>query len=177
MLEIKIDGREFYDESSGAFIQLPSQTLQLEHSLLSISKWESKWHKPFLLKDQKTPEEAKDYVKCMTINKNVDPMVYDILGNDEIERINKYIEDPMTATWFKNNDKRPNSRVITSEIVYCWMFNLTIPIECEKWHINRLLTLIRVCNEENQPSKKMNKRETAAMYRALNASRKAKHGK
>lgn len=174
MLELKIEGREFYDEETSSFVMLTSQTLQLEHSLLSISKWESKWHKPFLSREARTPEEAKYYVKCMTINKNVDPIVYESLSNEDIDKINKYIEDPMTATWFKEDQKRGSSRIITNELVYCWMAALQIPFECEKWHINRLLTLIRVCNEENAPKKTMSKKDTAAMYRSINAARRQK---
>lgn len=177
MLELKVKAKDFFDEAKCEFIKCSPCTLHLEHSLVSISKWESKWHKPFLSKDPKTEEESKDYIRCMTIDKNVDPLVYDSFGNEELSIINAYIEDPMTATWFSNrNNQPPNREIITSEIVYYWMIELGIPVEFERWHINRLLTLIKVCNEKNAPSKKMSKKDTLGMYRALNNARRSKHG-
>lgn len=145
---------------------------------MSISKWESKWHKPFLSNTtEKTAEEAKDYVKCMSINCDPDDLVFDALTQDDITKINRYIENPMTATWFTDKqNKRFSREIITNEIVYYWMTELSIPFSCEKWHINRLLTLIRVCNEKNAPSKKMSKRDILNSNRALNEARRKKHG-
>ena len=149
--------------------------MQLEHSLLSISKWESKWCKAFLeSREEKTYEEVIDYIKCMTLNKNVSDDVYRCLTQENITAINDYIAAPMTATYFSNNERgKRNSEQVTSELIYYWMIALQIPFDpCQKWHINRLLTLIRVCNVKNQPPKKMSKRSTASQYAKLNAARR-----
>lgn len=173
MLQIVIPGNEFYDESKEVFMTTSDTVLQLEHSLLSLSKWESKWHKPFLSRDEKTLEETIDYIKCMTITKNVDPLVYSTITPEISAQINSYIEDPMTATWFNDEQNKSFSReVITSELIYYWMVSLQIPFECEKWHLNRLLTLVRVCNIKNAPSKKMSSSEIMKRNASLNASRR-----
>ena len=173
MLRITIPAVEQWDEIKQEFIQTKEQTLQLEHSLVSLSKWESKWNKPFLSKEAKTNEETIDYIKCMTISHNVDPEVYNFLTTEHIEQINKYIEAPMTATTFvEDKNGRRNREVITAELIYYWMIALTIPFECQKWHLNRLLTLIRVCNIKNAPPKKMGKKATASHYAQLNAARR-----
>ena len=175
MLTIKIPGTEIYDERKQEFIQTKDQVLSLEHSLVAISKWESKWHKPFLDDSyKKTEEMTLDYIRCMTITQNVDPSVYYSLTNDIIAQIKGYIEDPMTATWFGNSERRETrkSRIVTSELIYYWMVALQIPFECQKWHINRLLTLIKVCNEENKSPKKKSKREIMSRNKALNEARK-----
>lgn len=177
MLTITIPATEAFDDDKGEFVYTKEQTLQLEHSLLSISKWESKWCKPFLeAKRDKTSEEVIDYIKCMTLNKNVSDDVYHCLTQENISAINDYIGAPMTATYFSNTEKgKKNSEQITSELVYYWMIALNIPFDpCQKWHINRLLTLIRVCNVKNQPPKKMSKRATANQYAQLNAARRQK---
>lgn len=173
MLEITIPSRELFDESTQEFIKTKEQTLRLEHSLVSLSKWESKWCKIFLSKEEKTLEETLDYIRCMTLTQNVDPNVYNYLTTENITQINQYIEAPMTATTFHDDKTSKNSReLVTSELVYYWMIALNIPFECQKWHLNRLLTLIRVCNIKNQPPKKMGKRETASSYAQLNAARR-----
>lgn len=170
MLEITIKAKELYDEEKNEFIDLKPQTLKLEHSLLSVSKWESKWHKAFLTKENKTFEETLDYIRCMTIN-TVDPYVYYLLSDDEIKTIYSYIENPMTASVINDSSGKRNNEVVTSELIYYWMVSLQIPFECEKWHLNRLLTLIRICNVKNQPSKKMSRRQILDQNRALNAAR------
>lgn len=173
MLQIIIPSTELYDEQKGEFITTKSQILQLEHSLVSLSKWESIWHKPFLTKADKSFEESIDYIRCMTITQNVDHDCYNYITNDIIIEVNKYIEEPMTATTFSKDDKKVTNReIITSEIIYYWMISLNIPFECQKWHLNRLLTLINVCNIKNQPPKKLSKKELYARNRALNATRK-----
>lgn len=173
MLVITIPATEEFDEAKGEFVYVKEQTLQLEHSLISISKWESKWCKPFLSKQEKTFEETIDYIKCMTLNKNVSDDVYSCLTQANVNAINDYIGAPMTATYFSNNDRgKRNNEQITSELVYYWMIALNIPFECQKWHINRLLTLIRVCNIKNQPPKKMSRREIISRNAALNAARR-----
>lgn len=173
MLEITIPAIELWDEDREEFIITKEQSLQLEHSLASLSKWESKWCKPFLTKDVKTDEETVDYIKCMTLNANVDPNVYCFIPNDIREQISKYIEAPMTATWFSEEKVgKSSSEQITSELVYYWMITLNIPFECQHWHLNRLLTLVRVCNVKNQPPKKMSKKELMSRNKALNDARR-----
>ena len=173
MLQIAVSQTEFYDELRNEFVTVKAQTLQLEHSLVSISKWESKWKKAFLDPDQKkTAEEILDYVRCMTLTQNVDPNVYNRLSQSNISDINEYIARPMTATTFFDQKSGTSRETITSELIYYWMISLNIPMECQRWHINRLLTLIRICNVKNTPPKKMNKREIASRYAALNASRR-----
>jgi hypothetical protein len=173
MLQITIPAKESWDERKEEFVKTSKeQTLQLEHSLVSISKWEAEWQKPFLTKDEKTYEETLDYIRCMTITQNVPTEVYDNLTPSMINKINNYISDPRTATTFSNIGNSTSREIITSELVYYWMIANNIPMECQKWHINRLLTLIRVCNVKNNPPKKMNKREIASRYASLNAARR-----
>lgn len=174
MLTITIPSRELYDEKNQMFFNTKEQTLRLEHSLVSISKWESKWRKAFLKKDEKTNEEIIDYIKCMTITQNVDPNIYNFLTRSNINEIIEYIDNPMTATTFANNENNNSREVITSELIYYWMISFNIPMECQRWHLNRLLTLIRVCSIKNTPPKKMNKREVANRYAKLNAARRNK---
>ncbi len=173
MLQITIPAVELWDERKQEFVTTKEQTLQLEHSLVSLSKWESKWCKPFLTKQEKTFEETLDYIKCMTTTQNVDPEVYNHLTNENIEEINKYIEAPMTATYFSDDKTAKSSREqITAELIYYWMIALNIPFECQKWHLNRLLTLIKVCNIKNQPPKKRSRKEIMSRNAALNAARR-----
>ena len=172
MLKITIPEMEFYDEDNNEFIMFNEQVLQLEHSLVSISKWESKWHVPFLDGKDKTLEQIIDYVRCMTITQNVKPEVYNRLTEDNLKAINDYIENPMTATTFSDINQRPSREIITSEIIYYWMVSFNIPFECQKWHLNKLLTLIKVCNIKNSPPKKMSRQEILSRNRALNEARK-----
>jgi len=174
MLRIIIPENEYFNNTTQEFINIKETELSLEHSLVSISKWESKWHKPFLSKEEKTNEEMIDYIRCMTITQNVNPMVYSFLSNDNIKSINEYINNPMTATTFSENKKGTNREIITSEIIYYWMVSYQIPFECQRWHINRLLTLIRVCSIKNQPSKKMPMNEIMRSNKNLNQIRKSK---
>lgn len=173
MLRITIPAAELYDERTKEFIYMREQTLQLEHSLVSLSKWESKWCKSFLSKKEKTYEETMDYIKCMTLTQNVDPGVYNRLTNANIDEINRYIEAPMTATFF-SDDKMPKSsrEIVTAELIYYWMIALNVPFECQKWHLNRLLALIKVCNIKNSPPKKRSRKELMSRNAALNASRR-----
>ena len=173
MLEIVIPETEQWDEVKQEFISTKEQTLKLEHSLVSLSKWESKWCQPFLSKKDKTVEQTIDYIKCMTLTQNVDPNVYNLLTKDNILKINEYISAPMTATTFhQENRGGGNSELITSELIYYWMVSLNIPFECQKWHLNRLLTLIKVCSIKNQPPKKMSKKDIMSRNAALNAARR-----
>lgn len=177
MLQIKIPiTPEGWDEAKNEFVEAREQVLQLEHSLVSLSKWESKWCKSFFSKQAKTYEETIDYIKCMTVTKNVDPEVYDHLTTANIAQINQYIESPMTATYFsEDKSSKTNKETVTSELIYYWMIALNIPFECQKWHLNRLLTLIRVCNIKNQPPKKMSKRDIMSRNHALNAARRKQY--
>lgn len=173
MLQITIPAVDQWDEGKEEFVYTKEQTLQLEHSLVSLSKWESKWCKPFLTKDKLSDEETLDYVRCMTLTQNVDPETYNHLTDENIRQINRYIDAPMTATWF-TEDKRgkPNREQITNELIYYWMIALNIPFECQKWHLNRLLTLIKVCDIKNQPAKKMSKKDIFSRNKALNEARR-----
>lgn len=175
MLTIIIPSSEQWDAVKQEFVYTKEYTLTLEHSLVSLAKWESKWGKAFLTKNNKTFEETIDYIKCMTITQNVNPKVYDNLTKKNIDDINNYIESPMTATYI--SDKEPgkvNNEQVTSELIYYWMISLNIPFECQKWHINRLITLIKVCNVKNSPPKKMSKSEIMNRNAQINASRKRK---
>lgn len=172
MLKFTIPTIEQYDEIKEEFIISKEVILQLEHSLVSLSKWESKWCKPFLSKQDKTFEESIDYIKCMTITQNVNDDVYFRITPDLLSEVSKYIDAPMTATTFSKEKKSINRDVITAEIIYYWMVALQIPFECQKWHLNRLLTLINVCNLKNNPPKKMSKKELMSRNAALNAARR-----
>ena len=181
MLTIVVPSEEIYDEASNKFIQVKGTTLQLEHSLISISKWESKWHKIFLDEQTKrTNDETLDYIKCMTLTPNVDPMVYYILKADNLKKINDYINNPMSATTFNEKQlkkmtmgKPKQDEKMSSELIYYWMVAAQIPFECEKWHLNRLLTLIRICGIKSEPPKKMSRSDVADKYRNTNAARRA----
>lgn len=178
MKEIHIPACEGFDSEKQEFVNIEDTTLKLEHSLISLKKWEQHWHVSFLdANTKKTPEMWIDYIKCMTINK-VDDKVYEYLPMAVVNDVIKYIEDPMTATWFSDKDtigaSKNKNEVITAEIIYCWMIMLNIPVEFEKWHLNQLLTLIRVVNIKNNP-KKMNPKDQAAQRRSLNAARRAKY--
>lgn len=175
MLRIVIPATEQFDEQRQEFVYTKEQILNLEHSLVSISKWEAKWEKVFLSNKEKTYEETIDYIKCMTVTQNVDPNVYSCLTDENFKAINEYIDAPMTATYFsKKEDKARSREQVTSELIYYWMIAFNIPFECQKWHLNRLLTLIEVCNVKNQPPKKMSKKALMSRNAALNAARKKK---
>lgn len=177
MLRITIPAIELFDDVTQEFVNTKECVLQLEHSLVSISKWEAKWGKVFLSKDKKTFEEATDYIKCMTLTQNVPAEVYSRLTSKNINEVNRYIEAPMTATFFaEEQGGRINREATTSELIYYWMISLNVPFECQKWHLSRLLTLIRVCNLKNKPPKKRSKREIMRQNTALNAARRKKLG-
>lgn len=179
MLRITIPSTEVYDESTNRFFYTKETTLTLEHSLVSLSKWESRWKKPFLTKDDKTIAEIIDYIKCMTLTQNVNPTIYNFLTQENIDRVVAYIGDTMTATWFTEAEPTKQSRAqVTSELIYYWMVALNIPFECQKWHLNRLFTLIRICNIKNQPPKKMSQKQIMEQYARKNAAhRKKLHSK
>jgi len=175
VLKITIPSREMFDEKTQEFFQTKEYNIQLEHSLVSLSKWESKWNIPFMSTKEKTVEQTLDYIRCMTITQNIDEKAYNALTTKNIQEINDYISAPMTATTFnKNNNLKKNNEVVTSELIYYWMIALNVPMECQRWHLNRLLTLINVCNIKQTPPKKMSKKELMSRNAALNAARRSK---
>ena len=174
MLQITVPALEYWDSVKQQFVYTKEQTLQLEHSLVSLSKWESQWGKPFLHSQDKTDEETLDYIRCMTITQNVKPEVYSRLSADNVRAIHDYINAPMTATTFsKDSGGKRNHKIITAELMYHWMIELGIPPQYEKWHLNRLITLIRVRQEENNP-KKMSKKDIYSRNAQINARNRAK---
>lgn len=174
MLEIVVPGHEFFDEDKNEFVTTKATKLVLEHSLISLSKWESKWEKPFLSSDKTVPETI-DYIKCMTLTQNVDPLIYNSLSDENVRAVVAYIELPMTATKVKSQKRARNNEIVTAELIYYWMIALNIPFECQKWHLNKLLTLIEVCSIKSQPQKKMSKSDILRSNRDLNAARRAKY--
>jgi hypothetical protein len=177
MLTIIVPGVEMFDDQSQEFVTQGDVTLELEHSLVSLSKWESKHEKPFLGKQEKTTEETLDYVRCMIVTSNVSEEVISKFSEENLIAVNKYIDSKMTATWFNEPPGAPKSRdVITAELIYYWMVVFQIPFQCEHWHLNRLFTLIRVCNIKQSKPKKMTRSELAARQRELNAQRREQLG-
>lgn len=181
MLKLFVPGRELFDDQTQMFVAATKDcTLLLEHSLLSLSKWESKWKKPFLEnhgKDDDNSEEFIDYVRCMTVNQGVDPAVYYGLTPNLKMRIRNYMNDSMTATTVRRsqNKRKPAKKIVTAELIYSWMISYGVPFECQKWHLNRLMTLIEVCMVEGNPPQKMSKAEIMKENAAINAMRRAKH--
>lgn len=174
MLLIEIPKTEVFNEKTQTFEIMSSCKVQLEHSLLSISKWESEWNEPFLSNQQLTVVKFRDYIRCMAIG-TYDPSIFLCLSNDNYKEIKKYIDRPMTATTFKKTNGRPNREIATSEILYYRMISNGIPFECQKWHLNRLLALIRVCDEKNVPARKMSRQETATRNKQLNDLRRKQY--
>lgn len=175
MLTIMVELQEGFDQNTQEFVAAKEYELHLEHSLVSLSKWESQWEKPFLGLDKKSTDETLSYVRCMALNEDVPPEVWTKLSVSNVKEINVYIDSKQTATTFNDVSERKGGReIITAEIVYYWMIALTIPFECQHWHLNRLLTLVRVCNLKNAPAKTMGRREAVDMQRRLNAERKAR---
>lgn len=172
MLTVNIPSVEYFDDRTNSFFTIDGGKIELEHSLISISKWESKWKKPFLTKEEKTEEEVLDYIRCMTVTKNVKPDIYKNLTEENIQSINNYIDDPMTATTFNDRGGKKSKDVITSELIYYWMIVWNIPTEFQKWHLNRLLTLIQVCSLKNSGGRKMSPSEIMKQNAILNATRR-----
>lgn len=180
MLRITIPSDEYWDERKQEFVYVEGGSILLEHSLAAISKWEAKWKKPFLSREQKTRAEQIDYVRCMTTNKDaVSSEIYNALTASDLNKVARYIDDSMTATTFSERGggrKGSHGEIITSELIYYWMVALQIPFECQYWHLNRLLTLVRICNIKNQPAKKQSTKATLSQNAALNAARRKKLG-
>lgn len=172
MLILTLPSIELFNDETQEFTNTKEQKLQLEHSLVSLSKWESKWKKPFLTAENKTVEESIDYIRHMTITQNVPPEVYNLLRDEEIRIVDAYIDDSMTATTLPEAKQATRREVVTAELIYYWMIALNIPFECQKWHLNRLLTLINVCSIKNEPPKKMSQSEILSRNKALNEARR-----
>lgn len=175
MLEITVPANEMYHYGQNRFINIPSCVLTLEHSLMSVAKWEAKWHTPYLNAKKRSTEQEMDYIRCMVVGPIKNDYVLSGLSAENIVQIRAYIDDTMTATTFSKVSHSTSKEVVTAEILYCRMFANNIPMECQKWHLNRLIALIRVCDIKNGPQSKMNKRETATHYAEQNALRKAKY--
>ena len=175
MLKIYIPPSEWFNQQTSEFVTIKGGLLKLEHSLLSISEWESKWKKPFLTEDKKTNEEMYDYVRCMTLNKDIDESIYQCLSQSVVNQIEAYINDSHTATTFsKKNTPDNNTEFITSELIYYWMVEMGIPFECQKWHLNRLLTLIKIVSiKRDSKNNKMSQADILRKNAATNARRRA----
>lgn len=176
MLTLEIPDRKYFDDDTQEFFTVKGRTITLEHSLISVSRWESKWHKAFLGNANKTAEEVRDYVRCMTLTKNVDPLVYYNLTAQNMDDVTAYMTDSMSATTFLDKGDSNTREKVTSELIYYWMISYGIPFECQKWHLNRLMALIKVCHRKSQKPKKMSKQELMARNNALNAARRKKLG-
>lgn len=177
MISITIPGTEMFDNEKQEFVEVNPIEIELEHSLASLSKWESIFEKPFLGKDSKTPEETFGYIEAMLRTPNISSDILQRLSKKNLEDINKYIDAKMTATWFREEPNRsPSREIVTAELIYYWMVALNIPLECEHWHLTKLMTFIKVCNEKNQPDKKkMSRRDLAARNRELNRQRQQQY--
>lgn len=175
-LTIRVPESDFYDPRTGRFITVRAQELKLEHSLLSISKWESKWHKSYFSKEPKTEQESLDYIRCMCLTGDVDPGVFRALDRKTAKQIADYIADPMTGTHLRKLQQKPSREIVTNELVYYWMTQFGIPFDpCQKWHFNRLMILIEIASRKQTPPKKMGRTEAAQQRAALNAQRRAKY--
>lgn len=184
MLEITIPEQhyEFFDDNIEEFINvnIKETKIHIEHSLISLKKWEQKWHVPFLGKVDKTYDEITDYIRCMTLTNGIDPEVYHWIPENVLNEVIEYIKDPMTATWFREENgligAQKNSReIITAEIIYYWMISLSIPVEFQKWHLNQLLTLIKVVNIKNGKPRKKDPKTAARERVALNKKRREQY--
>lgn len=176
MLRIRVVLKESFDDEKNEFVPNEFVDLDFEHSLVSLSKWESIFKRPFLNNKEKTAEETLGYLKAMCLTPNPPEEIFQRLSKANADEINEYIGDSMTATWFRDEGERKSREIITAEIIYFWMIEMSIPFECQNWHLNRLLTLIRVCNEKRTPPKKMSRASAAADQRRLNAERRAQYG-
>jgi hypothetical protein len=176
MLLLTVPATRVWDEAKEEFVQFQGESLLLEHSLVSLSKWEESTEKPFLVKEEHTIEETIEYIKFMTISPVNNPFVYELLTQEHFDQISAYIDKKMTATWFRETkQQRPSTEAITAEILYYYMIALNIPMECQYWHLNKLLTLIKVTNLKNAPEEKKGRRTNIADRRAAAAAARARY--
>lgn len=177
MITLRIKAGQHWDSENEVFVNVPETEIRLEHSLRAVSKWESRHCKPFLGRREWTAGETLDYIRCMCMDEGANPAVFLSLSREQIEAVQKYIDLPMTATWFSNRNQQSANRgsAVTSELIYFWMTSYGIDWQAQDWHLNRLMTLIQVCSEKNKPAKKMPKNQAAARQRALNAARRRKY--
>lgn len=174
-IEVTIPDQEMWDSEKNEFVYVKGCTIRMKHSLLSISKWEMTWKKPFLKPGYvMTEEETLDYYRCMTITQNVDPGIYRYIPTSEQEKINKYIETPMSAYIPQNKKSGGVKHTFVSEHIYYWMTAANIPQSYEKWHLSRLLNLLEIAANENDPkkSKKMSRGEIYKQNQELNSARR-----
>ena len=172
-----IVGDEGFNDETNEFVTVDPVVIELEHSLVSLSKWESKYEKPFLGRDEKTKEETFDYLKMMVLTEDLPDSIFEKFSQENIQEIKEYIDSKQSATIFTEIGRgRGKEEVITSELIYYWMIAFTIPFVCEHWHLNRLLTLVRICGIKSGKQKKMPKGQLAQQYRELNERRKAEMG-
>lgn len=177
MLTIRVPLAEKFNDDTQMWEVSESAVLELEHSLASVSKWEQTFEKPFLNSEDKSPEETIAYIMMMAVDPKTPPELFARLTDENIKEINEYVGAKMTATWFREDkNQRPSREVITAEVIYHWMIQHSVWLEAEHWHINKLLTLLRVCTEKSKPPKKMNRREQIAERQRLNAKRIAERG-
>lgn len=177
MLRLTIEGEEFFDESTNTFVEVESSVVDLEHSLLSLSKWESKFEKPFLSTTDKTPRETLAYIECMVLTEGFNPLLIQTLSRENLQQVNEYINSTQSATTFGlMPETKGKGETITAELIYYWMVAFNIPFDCEVWHLNRLFSLIRICNIKQGKPKRMSKHQIAQQYHELNAKRKAELG-
>lgn len=176
MLSLVVPAMELYDSEREEFVYTKPVSFEIEHCLLAMSRWESKWKKPFLSPDEKTSDEVIDYIRCMTMSDNVPDDVYNRLPYDVIEQINDYVDAPHSATTIRNQEGsgRVRNEIVTTEVIYYWMTAFGIPFECETWNLDRLLKLIEICLIKSQPAKKMPKAQVRQMYDSLNKARRSK---
>lgn len=176
MLRLVVVTSENFDEATSTIVPADSFVMELEHSLVSLSKWESRWEIPFIDTEDKTDEQVLDYIRCMFLGEEFPEKALEFLTKEQYEQIRAHIDAKMTATTFRESKNQSNGEMVTAELIYYWMIALTIPFECENWHLNRLLTLVRVCNIKNTPPDKKSRRESNAERKALNAQRRAQFG-
>ena len=175
MLRLLVGATESFNDETNEFVKVDGVVLELEHSLYSLSKWESKYKKPFITSD-KTLEETIDYVRMMVVTPDFPPEIFQKFTQEDFDAVKEYIADPMTATWFSKEGKSKAAEIITAEVMYYWLVSMQIPFEVQYWHLNRMLTLVKVWNEKQKPQTKMSKADLAARNRQLNAERRAKLG-
>ena len=175
-IPIYLKEEELYNSATQEFIQVKAKTVYLEHSLVSIQKWEQKWHIPFLKDTPKTREQEQDYIRCMSMSGPLSDVDLMRFRQSDLIRINDYIQDPMTATTFNNKNARHSRRILTAEVIYAQMIHYGVPFECKKWHLNSLMTLLRACYEEEAPKKKMGKKDLYSRYNQIEAANRKRYG-